>query len=87
MIMLIFDLPVEFGVSTSFNVADLKPYLGEDEKLPSRTTSVQEVECGHHEYIYTSSNLSYSSTVFGTTFWANYSVPCKRVQLRHDAEE
>jgi hypothetical protein len=20
-------------------------------------------------------------------FWANYSVPCKRVQLRHDAEE
>jgi hypothetical protein len=24
----IFDLPVEFGVSTSFNVADLKPYNG-----------------------------------------------------------
>jgi hypothetical protein len=25
----ILDLPTEFGVSTSFNVADLKPYLGE----------------------------------------------------------
>jgi hypothetical protein len=27
----IINLPAEFGVSTSFNVADLKPYLGEDE--------------------------------------------------------
>jgi hypothetical protein len=25
----IHDLPTEFGVSTSFNIADLKPYLGE----------------------------------------------------------
>jgi hypothetical protein len=40
----ILDLPAEFGVSTSFNVADLKPYLGEDEELPSRTTSVQKEE-------------------------------------------
>ena len=40
----VLDLPAEFGVSTSFNVADLKPYLGEDEELPSRTTSVQEGE-------------------------------------------
>jgi hypothetical protein len=40
----ILDLPAEFGVSTSFNVADLKPYLGEDEELPSRTTSVREGE-------------------------------------------
>jgi hypothetical protein len=38
----ILDLPPEFGVSTSFNVADLKPYMGEDEELPSKTTSVQE---------------------------------------------
>jgi hypothetical protein len=38
----ILDLPAEFGVSTSFNVVDLKSYLGEDEELPSRTTSVQE---------------------------------------------
>jgi hypothetical protein len=40
----ILDLPAEFGVSTSFNVADLKPYAREDEELPSRTTSVQEGE-------------------------------------------
>jgi hypothetical protein len=40
----ILDLPAEFGVSTSFNVADSKPYLGEDEELSSRTTSVQEGE-------------------------------------------
>jgi hypothetical protein len=40
----VLDLPAEFGVSTSFNVADLKLYAGEDEELPSRTTSVQEGE-------------------------------------------
>jgi hypothetical protein len=40
----ILDLPAELGVFTSFNVADLKPYLVEDEELPSRTTSVQEGE-------------------------------------------
>jgi hypothetical protein len=38
------DLPVEFCVSTSFNVADLKPYMGKDDELPSRTTSLQEGE-------------------------------------------
>jgi hypothetical protein len=36
----ILDLPAEFGVSTSFNVADLKPYMAEDEELSSRTTSL-----------------------------------------------
>ena len=40
----ILDLPAEFGISTSFNVADLKLYAGEDEELPLRTTSVQEGE-------------------------------------------
>ena len=40
----VLDMPVKFGVSTSFNVADLKLYAGEDEELPSRTTSVQEGE-------------------------------------------
>jgi hypothetical protein len=40
----VIDLPMEFGVSTSFNVADLKPYASEDEELSSRTTSVQEGE-------------------------------------------
>jgi hypothetical protein len=40
----ILDLPAEFGVSTSFNVADLKTYVGEDEELPSWTTLVLEGE-------------------------------------------
>src|SRR3954465_6830808 len=38
------ELPTEFGVSPTFNIADLKPYLGEDDELPSRTTSIQEGE-------------------------------------------
>src|SRR4051812_26851936 len=36
------DLPTEFRVSPTFNVADLKPYLGEDEEVSSRETSIQE---------------------------------------------
>jgi hypothetical protein len=40
----ILDLPTEFGVSTSFSVADLKLYAGADAELPSRATSVQEGE-------------------------------------------
>ena len=35
------ELPVDFGVSPTFNIADLKPYLGEEDALPSRTTSFQ----------------------------------------------
>ena len=38
------DLPAAFGVSPTFNIADLKPYLGEGDELPSRTTSFQEGE-------------------------------------------
>ena len=37
------ELPPEFGVSPTFNIADLKPYLGEDE-LESRMTPFQEGE-------------------------------------------
>jgi hypothetical protein len=40
----VLDLPAEYGVSSSFTVADLKPYASEDEELPSRTTSIQEGE-------------------------------------------
>jgi hypothetical protein len=40
----VLDLPAEYGVSSSFNVADLKPYAGEDEELSSRTTLIKEVE-------------------------------------------
>ena len=39
------ELPADFGtVSPSFNIADLKPYLGEDDDIASRTTSFQEGE-------------------------------------------
>jgi hypothetical protein len=38
------DLPTDFGVSPIFNIADLKPYLGEDDELESRTTQMQERE-------------------------------------------
>jgi hypothetical protein len=38
------DLPVDFGVTPTFNIADLKPYLGEDDELELRTTQMQEGE-------------------------------------------
>jgi hypothetical protein len=36
------DLLVDFGVSPTFNIVDLKPYLGEDDELESRTNQMQE---------------------------------------------
>jgi hypothetical protein len=39
------ELLVDFGtVSPTFNIADLKPYFGEDDGVASRTTSIQEGE-------------------------------------------
>ena len=38
------ELPTNFGVSPTFNIADLKPYLGEEDELESRTTQMQEGE-------------------------------------------
>jgi hypothetical protein len=38
------DLPADFGVSPTFNIADLKPYLGEEDELESRMTQMQEGE-------------------------------------------
>jgi hypothetical protein len=38
------DLPADFGVSPTFNIAYLKPYLGEEVELESRTTQMQEGE-------------------------------------------
>jgi hypothetical protein len=38
------ELPPEFGVSPSFNISDLRHYLGEEDEMPSRTTSMQEGE-------------------------------------------
>jgi hypothetical protein len=37
-------LPVDFGVSTTFNIVDLKLYLGEDDELELRMTQMQEGE-------------------------------------------
>jgi translation initiation factor IF-1 len=36
------ELPPKFGVTPSFNISDLRPYLGEEYEMPSRTTSMQE---------------------------------------------
>jgi hypothetical protein len=38
------ELPADFRVSPTFNIADLKPYLGEEDELESRTTQIQERE-------------------------------------------
>jgi hypothetical protein len=38
------DLLAYFGVSPTFNIADWKPYLGEEDELESRTTQMQEGE-------------------------------------------
>jgi hypothetical protein len=38
------ELPPEFGVSPTFNILDLKPYLGEKDELESRMTPIQEGE-------------------------------------------
>jgi hypothetical protein len=35
-------LPVDFGVSSTFTIVDLKPYLEEEEELESRMTQMQE---------------------------------------------
>ena len=38
------ELPADFGVSPTFNIADLMPYLGEEDEFESRTTQMQEGE-------------------------------------------
>jgi hypothetical protein len=38
------ELPPEFGVSPKFNISDLRPYLREEDEMPSRTTLMQEGE-------------------------------------------
>jgi hypothetical protein len=38
------ELSPEFGVSPTFNISDLWPYLGEEDVVPSRTTSIQKGE-------------------------------------------
>jgi hypothetical protein len=38
------ELPPMFGVSPGFNISDLRPYLGEEDEISSRTMSMQEGE-------------------------------------------
>jgi hypothetical protein len=38
------DLLADFGISPTFNIADLKPYLGEEDDLELRLTQMQEGE-------------------------------------------
>jgi hypothetical protein len=38
------ELPLEFGVSPTFNILDLRPYLGEEDELESMMTPIQEGE-------------------------------------------
>jgi hypothetical protein len=57
------ELPPEFGVSPSFNILDLRPYLGEEDEMPSRTTSMQERE--DDEDINTSDTIIPSVEILG----------------------
>ena len=34
------ELPTDFGVSPTFNIVDLKPYLGEENECESRMTQM-----------------------------------------------
>jgi hypothetical protein len=38
------ELPPDFGVSPTFNISDLKPYMGDEDEIKSRTTPIQEGE-------------------------------------------
>ncbi len=66
------ELPADFGVSPTFNIADLKPYLGEEDELPSRTTSFQEGE----------DDEDINTIVTPTTPTATYTGPITRARAR-----
>jgi hypothetical protein len=57
------ELPPEFGVSPTFNISDLRPYFGEEDEMPSRTTSMQEGE--DDEDINTSATIIPSIDILG----------------------
>jgi hypothetical protein len=38
------ELPLDFRVSPTFNISDLKPYIGDEDVIESRTTPIQEGE-------------------------------------------
>jgi hypothetical protein len=57
------ELPPKFSVSPSFNISDLRPYLGEEDEMPSRMTSMQEGE--NDEDINTSATIIPSIEILG----------------------
>jgi hypothetical protein len=57
------ELPPEFEVSPSINISDLRPYLGEEDEMPSRTTSMQKGE--DDEDINTSATIIPSVEIVG----------------------
>jgi hypothetical protein len=56
------DLLSEFGVSPSFNISDLQPYLGEEDEMSSMMTLMQEGE--DDEDINTSATIIPSVEIF-----------------------
>jgi hypothetical protein len=38
------ELPPDFRVSSNSNISDLKPYMGDEDEIESRTTPIQEEE-------------------------------------------
>jgi hypothetical protein len=83
------ELPLEFGVSPSFNISDLRPYMGEEDEMPLRTTSMQEGE--DDEDINTSESsviiktVPINRTIFGAAplFWPDG--PCIQLESIRDA--
>jgi translation initiation factor IF-1 len=57
------ELSPEFGVSPNFIISDLRPYLGEEDEMPSRITSMQEGE--DDEGINTSATIIPSVEIVG----------------------
>jgi hypothetical protein len=57
------ELPPKFGVSPSFNISDLRPYLAEEDEMPSRMTPMQEGE--DDEDINTSATIIPSVDIVG----------------------
>jgi hypothetical protein len=47
------ELPPDFGVSPTFNSSDLKPYMGDEDELESRTTPIQEGDDEEITFIHT----------------------------------
>ena len=67
-----FVLPADCGGSPTFNIAELKPYLGEEDELPLRTTSFQEGE----------EDEDNNTIVTPTTPTATYTGPITRARTR-----